>query len=116
MTVTTAEDRGVAVVVVHGDLDAAGAPVLRRHLDDLLAGGRRDFVVDLAAVDVVEGAGFRALVGFFTRVRIGHGDVRLCALQTPVRRVFERLRLDRVFDTFDDRPAAVASFGLPGRA
>lgn len=70
-------------------------------------------MVDLAGVEVVDGSGFRQLVRFFTRVRIGHGDVRVCALRPPVRRMFELLRLDRVFDTFDDRDAAVASFGLP---
>ena len=112
-TVTAVDDMGVTVVAVHGDLDAAGAPVLRRHLDDLLAAGRRDFVVDLAGVELVEGAGFRALVEFFTRVRIGHGDVRVCALRPPVGRVFALLHLDRVFDTFPHRDAAVASFG-PG--
>jgi len=113
-TVTATDDRGVVVVTVHGDLDAAAAPVLRRHLDDLLVAGRRNFVVDLAAVGLVDGSGFRALVGFFTRVRIGHGDVRVCALQPQVARVFELLRLHRVFDAFADRDAAVAGFGLPG--
>lgn len=114
MTVTTSDEQGVTVVAVAGDLDAEGAPDLRHRLDDLLATGRRDFVVDLADVELVDGSGLRALVGFFTRVRIGHGDVRVCALAPRVRRVFELLGLHRVFDTFADRGAAVASFGLPG--
>lgn len=100
----------VAVVVVAGEVDAASAPGLREQFDDLLAEGQQNFVIDLAGVGFMDSSGLASLVQLFKRVRIGHGDVRLCGLQPEVSRVFELTRLDRVFDVFPDRAGAVASF------
>lgn len=100
----------VVAVVLTGDIDAAGAPELRQRLDELLTGGEHNFVIDLSGVPFMDSSGLATLVQLFKRVRIGSGDVRLCGLQPKVRRVLELIRLDRVFDVFDDRGAGVASF------
>jgi anti-sigma B factor antagonist len=107
---TTENVDGVAVVVVRGDLDAAHADRLAECFGRLLAESRHDFVVDMAEVEVVDGTGLATLVELFKRVRIGPGDVRLCGLQAWVKVVFVMTRLNRVFDTFGDRAAAVASY------
>jgi len=103
-------EQEVAVVTVSGDVDADSASELRRTLDDLLVQGEQQFVIDLSAVEFMDSSGLAALVQLFKRVRIGRGDVRLCGLQPKVRRVFELIRLDRVFTTFPDRAEALASF------
>ncbi len=110
METTTENVDGVAVIVVTGELDAAHAGRLTECFGRLLAEGRHDFVIDLTDVHVVDGTGLAALVGMFTRVRIGPGDVRLCGLQAWVKVVFVMTRLSRVFEIFGDRDAALASF------
>jgi anti-sigma B factor antagonist len=103
-------DGAVAVVIVNGDVDAGTAPRLRQQFDKLLGDGEQNFVIDLSQVPFMDSSGLATLVQLFKRVRIGHGDVRLCGLQPEVRRIFELTRLDRVFDIFPDRAEAVASF------
>ena len=103
------EDRAT-IVAVAGDVDAGSAPDLRRLLDDLLVQGDHNFVVDLTGVEFMDSSGMATLVQLFKRVRVGEGDVRLCGLQPKVRRVFELIRLDRVFDSFPTRKEAIASF------
>lgn len=110
MDVTVDEVHDAVVVAVTGDFDAGSAPELRRQLDDLLVQGRQNFVIDLAGVGFMDSSGIATLVQLFKRVRIGHGDVRLCGVQPNVRRVLELIRLDRVFEMFDGRADAVASF------
>ena len=100
----------VVVAVVAGEVDASTAPGLQEKFDELLAEGQQNFVIDLSDVGFMDSSGLAALVQLFKRVRIGHGDVRLCGLQPEVRRVFELTRLERVFDLFPDRGQAVASF------
>jgi anti-sigma B factor antagonist len=116
MDVAVEQDAGVTVVTVSGDLEAGTAPALRDRLDGLLAEGVQNFVVDLGGVRFMDSAGIATLVQLFKRVRIGHGDVRLCSLQPSVEKIFKLVRLHRVFDTFPDRPAAVESYGDPGPA
>ena len=100
----------LVVLRAKGDVDAGTVDVLRRTIDDLLAEGQHRFVVDLTDVPFMDSAGLATLVQLFKRVRIGEGDVRLAGLQPDVRRVFELVRLTRVFDLYDSAEAAVASY------
>ncbi len=101
----------VVIVIVAGEVDAETAPQLRDQFDDLLTRKEQNFVIDLSQVSFMDSSGLASLVQLFKRVRIGHGDVRLCGLQPEVSRIFELTRLHRVFETFPDRAAAVSSFG-----
>lgn len=110
MDVSTEVEGDVTVVSVTGDIEAGSAPELRDRLDALLADGAQRFVIDLEGVRFMDSAGIATLVQLFKRVRIGHGDVRLCCLQPGVEKIFRLVRLHRVFDTHPDRATAVASF------
>ena len=100
----------VAVVTVSGDVDAASVHLLREAFDELVADGQHRFVIDLAGVAFMDSSGLAALVQLFKRVRIGEGDVRICALQPAVLRVFELVRLTRVFELFESAEEACASY------
>ncbi|RME81512.1 MAG: anti-sigma factor antagonist [Caldilineae bacterium] len=110
MEIHVERDNTIAVVAVSGDVDAGTAPQLRQQFDELLGDGEQNFVIDLSGVAFMDSSGLATLVQLFKRVRIGHGDVRLCGLQPEVRRIFELTRLDRVFDVFPSRQEAVASY------
>jgi anti-anti-sigma factor len=111
MDVRVHRDGPASVVAVSGAVDAATAPALRARLDELIEAGERRFVVDLSGVPLMDSAGLATLVNLFKRVRVLDGDVRLSGMQPNVRRVFDLVRLDRLFDTFADPDRAVASFG-----
>lgn len=50
------------VVALAGELDGACAPQVASTIRELLAGGRRNFVVDLAAVTFLDTAGLQSLI------------------------------------------------------
>ena len=51
------------------------------------------------------------LVQGMKRCRERDGDLRLCALQQPVRMIFELTRLDRAFEIYQSEEDAVQAFG-----
>lgn len=110
MEIRVEQDGTVAVVMVHGDIDAASAAQLRQRFDELLDSGAQHFVIDLSNVAFMDSSGLATLVQLFKRVRIGQGDVRLCGLQPEVRHLFELTRLDRVFEIFPSCQEAIASY------
>jgi len=110
LEVTTESGDGVAVVALSGAVDATNAAHLNEAFARLLASGVHNFVIDLSGVVVIDGTGLAELVGLFKRVRIGPGDVRLCGFPTWVTVMFAMTRLNKVFDKFETREAAVASF------
>jgi anti-sigma B factor antagonist len=108
--VDVSKEEDIVVVVVQGELDANTAPDLRAKFEELVGQGENQYVIDLTGVPVMDSSGIAALVNLFKRVRIGAGDVKLCGIREEIMEIFQLTRLDRVFDIFDSRADAVASF------
>lgn len=110
MQVDVSREGDIVVVVAQGALDANAAPDLRAKFEELVGQGENQYVIDLTGVPVMDSSGIAALVNLFKRVRIGAGDVKLCGIREEIMEIFQLTRLDRVFDIFDNRADAVASF------
>jgi anti-sigma B factor antagonist len=54
-------DRDVVHVEPTGELDMATAPLVRRHVDELLASGFTDVVIDLRGLEFIDCSGLRLL-------------------------------------------------------
>ena len=110
------EEMGKAAVLrLKGRLDATSAKAFRAKVERLVEKDRVRLVVHLAAVDFIDSSGLGALVADLRSVNRRGGDIKVAALQTAVRSVFELTRLDRIFDILDDVPAAVRSFDREGQ-
>ena len=97
------ERMGKAVVVhVQGEVDASNVEEFKQFLNGLMREEDKLFVVDMSALSFIDSSGIGALVGFFKRVRLGEGDVRLAALPDRIRKIFELTRLDRVFTIYEN--------------
>jgi anti-sigma B factor antagonist len=100
----------VVVVIVEGELDASTAPGLRDKFEELIGQGDNKYVIDLGGVGFMDSSGISAIVNLFKRVRIGQGDVKLCCLGSEIMRIFELTRLNRVFDLYESRAAAISGY------
>jgi anti-sigma B factor antagonist len=120
--------RGATVVRPEGgrlDLDAAAQ--FRARLHQLIQSGHRNLVIDLSEISFIDSSGLGALVSALKLLKNGRdrrrsprfgnprrgggrGDVRLAAVQPPVRSLLEVIRLDRVFPSFASVDAAVTSY------
>jgi anti-sigma B factor antagonist len=97
-----------AVVRVGGELDVATGPALRSALIELVEGGARHVVLDLAEVPFVDSSALGVFVTGLKRLRIAGGTLRLAACQPPVRAVLKITSLDRVFFLYPSVEAALA--------
>jgi len=107
-----AEDPGRAATVVRmaGRLNAASSPEAKARLKGLAGGGAKHLLVDLSELSFIDSSGLSALVaGYKAAVEAG-GNLKLACLDPQVREVFALTHLDRVFETYPDMAAALASF------
>lgn len=100
----------VTIVAPKGNLDAAAAGKLRRTLREFIDQGKTRLVVDLGGVPYIESAGLGELVSAMKRAREAGGDLRLCAPQGEVLRIFEVTWLNRAILLYPTRQDAVASW------
>ena len=105
----------VTVLDLSGKLTRGdGGPELRATVDRLLADGRVRILLNLAQVPYMDSAGISELVATHKKAAITGGAVKLL---NPLKRVYDILqlvKLDSIFETYQDEATAVASFGASG--
>jgi anti-sigma B factor antagonist len=111
MNVSTETNKGIVIVFVKEErLDAHNSEELKAELNRIFEGGSRDVVVDLKQVRFIDSSGLGVLVSGFKNASTRQGTLKLSALQTQVKSMFELTRLHRVFDIFSSADDAVDSF------
>jgi anti-anti-sigma factor len=132
ITLTTAQAR-IPVTVLHlqGKLDGSNYKELINKAQELMQGGTRALLVDLAGVDFMSSAGMVALLSIAKLLKgqiveeegwsllhsagreLSHGRQNLLKLCSPQPRIAQALEIagfDLVFDIFSDSSQALAAF------
>lgn len=95
---------GDGVLVVSGDVDLAGGPILEQHIEEAAAGvDGRSVTVDLRNVSFIDSSGLRSLLAA-SRTAAGRGArLNLRHPSAGVRRLLDITGTDEQFDIEDDR-------------
>ncbi len=72
--------------------------------------GRSDVVIDLGNLEFIDSAGLGVLVGIYKRVKQRGQRVAVARAQPYVARVMKIIKLDRVFESFDEVQSALAEW------
>jgi len=116
LSLDTREVGRVTIVRCNGRIVAgAESESLRAHVDWLLR-DRRSIVLHMGEVGFIDSSGLGTMVRSLTSIRRAHGDLKLCNVTEPVRKVLEMSRLTQVFDAHESEEKAVAAFYRPGAA
>lgn len=121
----------VTVMHVDGNIDSATYEAFLAKANELINGGARYILVDLAHAKFITSAGFRAFNELFNKLRALHPDTNLSAedikrgisagtyksphlkllnMSDEARTAFELAGFDLFIETFKDMQTAVASF------
>lgn len=102
---------GITVIYVHEErLDAHNSEELKQEMNRLFDSGTKQLLVDLKEVRFIDSSGLGVLVSGFKNASTRQGSLKLCALQSQVKSMFELTRLHRVFDIFQTVDEALESY------
>ena len=105
------EVRGVTVLNLTGRITLGpGTKLLRSVIEDMLAQGKKDLLLNLAEVVYIDSTGLGELVSSFTRVKRANGRLKLLNLPSRAQELLALTRLHTVFEVFDHENEAVESF------
>ena len=107
---TSCAENEIVIVEVEGAIDAHTARTLEKTLNDLLARGHNRLVLDGSQMGFISSAGLRAIMFAQRELDQRGGQVRVCGLNAPVRRVFEMAGLDECLQISDTRLEALAGW------
>ncbi len=106
----------VDMLKVVGRLDAMHAPQFKQEIERLFEQGRYRLVLDFSQLEYVASPGLRVLIESRKRARdwkitdLEGGDVRIAALPSRIREVFDLTGFTSLFEIFPDTTEAVGSF------
>jgi anti-anti-sigma factor len=100
----------VTILRIDGHLDSVSTGSLERKLDEVVAKGDRNIVVDLSRVSYISSGGWGILVGEVKRLREAGGDVVLVGMMPEVYDVYELLGFADILKALPDVDAARVFF------
>jgi len=100
----------VTIISVNGSIDAITSPDITKYIQEQVAIGNVNLVVDLSGVDYTSSAGLRVLLGATKDTRSNNGDIRLTGIQPDVQKVLKLSGFLNILKTFGDLDEAIASY------
>jgi anti-sigma B factor antagonist len=99
-------------VVLSGELDSDSAPALEQTLLSLLDAGKKNLVINLRGVTFISSSGLRALLTAHRQARqkIPRGRVAVSEIPSQLRKTFELVGMNIMFDLYDSDTEAIESF------
>ena len=119
LNVTADQRDGWTVLLAQGELDLVTSAVVRQHIHDAVADGRRSLVLDLSDVRFCDTSGVSVLVGARRLMRSCAGRLRLvlpaqgAPTASHVNRVLAALGVRRLFDVYPDLTTALNDRAQP---
>ena len=109
LSVTSRQEGTRTVIAVGGEIDVYTAPSLRERLNELVAAGHYDLVVDMEKVEFLDSTGLGVLVGALKRLRAANGTFGLVCSKEPLLKIFRITALDQVFPIYPSVEAATST-------
>ena len=103
----------LALVKVGGELALTPAATLDARIEDLLADGVNQIVIDLREAQFIDSQGVRILVKYELRSRRDGFDLGVIPAAGQVRRVFETMGIDRLIRLQSDLESLDEPEGAP---
>ena len=88
----------------------AGDIELRQNIDDSVAAGRKNILLNLKGVSHIDSSGIGEMVGCFTTVARKGGRMKLLNLTQKINDILQVTQLITVFDVYDNEAEALSSF------
>lgn len=97
LTISSAHQGGALVIALTGRIDASSAKDLEQQCLQWISNGEKQLVFDFTAVSYISSAALRVFLLVAKRLDTAKGSVRLCALNSTLRDVFDISGFSKLF-------------------
>ncbi len=105
------EQYGVVIIELKGKL--VGGPMagqMDRTLNNLLDQGKKNIVVDLSRITILNSSGMGILISGFSKVKEKGGTLKLANVTNKIEGLLSITKLNRIFELYDSSDEAAQSF------
>lgn len=105
------EQYGTVIIELRGKL--VGGPLserMDRTLDNLLAQGKKNIIVDLGGINILNSSGMGILISGYSKVRDNGGVLKLANITNKIKGLLSITKLNQIFEIYNTTDEAVKSF------
>ena len=111
LKITQRDVEGVSVLTLEGRIVLGQeTSSLREKVKSLLGEGRKNVVLNLGQVTLIDSSGIGTLAAAYSSAKSAGASLRLCNLGARFNELLQITKLYTVFEVFDDEAKAVQSF------
>ncbi|HET6271755.1 MAG TPA: STAS domain-containing protein [Bacteroidota bacterium] len=111
MKFKTAQQGGVTVIQLEGNLmGGPDASTLNNKLHELVDAGKKDVVIDVAGVELMNSSGLGMLIGTVSTMKNAGGGLKIANASAKIMALIKVTKLTGILETYDTTQDAVASF------
>jgi len=110
LDIQTRQKEGIAVLDLNGRLAVGGASALREKVNEQMAQGHKQLILNLKDVDFIDSTGLGTMVICYTTLEKAGGHLKLVHLNRRNIELLLLTKLSTVFQIFGDEQDAVNSF------
>jgi anti-sigma B factor antagonist len=101
---------GIAILALKGRLTVGEAATIRERVNELLAKGKKNIILDLGGVDYIDSTGLGSMVICYTTIKKAEGALKLLNLNKRNIELLLLTKLHTIFEVFSNEQDAVNSF------
>jgi anti-sigma B factor antagonist len=110
MIIHQEEEGNIAVVSLNGRLDTMHFPMVDQELSSLIAGNRKEIVLDCRELEYISSSGLRVLLKALKQMESVNGRLTICHLQPQITQIFKISGFDHLFEIYPGKQEAIASY------
>ena len=111
MNLNIEEQNGITIIHLRGKLFGGEfTEELSSALHKLLDEGKKSFVLNLDGVSILNSSGFGVIVGTYTTIRKGGGQLKLTGISSNINHLLSITKLNTIFQQYASVEDAVKSF------
>ena len=105
------EQYGTVIIELKGKL--VGGPLserMDRTLNNLLEQGKKNIIVDLGGINILNSSGMGILISSYSKVRDNGGVLKLANITNKIQGLLSITKLNQIFEIYNTTDEAVKSF------
>lgn len=103
----------ILCVRLDGELDHHSSEMLRKEVDvELNKGLYKDLVLNLERLSFMDSSGLGVILGRYKLITSNGGEMVVCSITPPIKRLLEMSGLFKIIRLADDEPMALETLGV----
>ena len=107
MEINEVTDGNVRILELNGRLDSANYVVLENKMQELVAAGVKNTLINCKNLDYISSSGLRIFLIYLKKYNSFDGKLYLCCLQEMVDEIFKISNFKSIFRIFDTKQEAI---------